>query len=242
MYVSELQTDLLSLGVENEFVSYTPGKGLVDTTLYDDINTQGSSGTNTTPYAVADWVWQPITWSLRIGIQVFLSVLGIGGNALVVAVLLRRGVGRSSADTLVLNLAAADFLTSVFNFPIPVAVRVPKTATGEIYCRFVFTSFFLWVNILSSIFTLTAASLERYAAVVHPIRWNRYKRRQHVNLGLVLIWFVATIMPIDLLLATGVDDESRSCQVEHTTYAGQVALAMVTFVFNFLIPASIISQ
>ncbi|XP_071483564.1 allatostatin-A receptor-like [Diadema antillarum] len=237
-FVAGLETSILSLGAENACLSYTSGGGQTDTTHYDDIRSLWSSETETTTFIDADWVWQPITWSLRIGIQAFLSVLGIGGNALVMAVLLRRGLKRSSADTLVGNLAAADFLTSVFIFPIPVAVRVPKTASAEIYCRFVFTSFFLWVSILSSIFTLTAASLERYVAVVHPIRWSRYKRRQQVILGLVFIWFAATALPFDLLLSTGVGKASSSCQVEHATYAGQIVLALANFIFAFLIPAS----
>ncbi|XP_072170112.1 allatostatin-A receptor-like [Diadema setosum] len=237
-FVAELETNILSLGAENARSSYMPGEDQTDTTHYVDIRSQRSSETHITPFNDADWVWQPITWSLRIGIQVFLSVLGIGGNALVMAVLLRRGVGRSSADTLVGSLAATDFLTSVFIFPIPVAVSVPKTAIAEMYCRFVFTSFFLWVSIISSIFTLTAASLERYVAVVHPIRWSRYKRRQQVILGLVFIWFAATALPFDLLLSTGVGKASSSCQVEHATYAGQIVLALAIFIFAFLIPTS----
>ncbi|XP_071483575.1 allatostatin-A receptor-like [Diadema antillarum] len=237
-FVAELETNIMSLGAENARLSYTPGEDQTDTTHYVDIRSQRSSETHTTPFIDADWVWQPITWSLRNGIQAFLSVLGIGGNALVLAVLLRRGVGRSSADTLVGNLAAADFLTSVFIFPIPIAVRVPKTVIAEMYCRFVFTSFFLWVSITSSIFTLTAASLERYAAVVHPIRWSRYKRRQQVILGLVFIWFAATALPFELLLSTVVGKASSSCQVEHATYPGQIVLALAIFIFAFLIPTS----
>ncbi|XP_071495027.1 allatostatin-A receptor-like [Diadema antillarum] len=237
-FAAELETSILSLDAENARSSYMPGEDHTDTTHYVDIRSQRSSETHTTLFIDADWMWQPITWSLRIEIQAFLSVLGIGGNALVMAVLLRRGLKRSSADTLVGNLAAADFLTSVFIFPIPVAVRVPKTASAEMYCRFIFTSFFLWVSILSSIFTLTAASLERYAAVVHPIRWSRYKRRQQVILGLVFIWFAATALPFELLLSNGVGKASSSCQVEHATYAGQIVLALATFIFSFLIPAS----
>ncbi|XP_071494995.1 allatostatin-A receptor-like [Diadema antillarum] len=236
-FVADFQTEILSMGADNAHSSYTPVEGQVDTTRYDNIKGQRSRETNTTPYILADWVWQPITWSLRLGIQASLSVLGISGNALVMAVLLRRGVERSSADTLVGNLAAADFFTSVFIFPVPVAIHVPKTATAEMYCRFVFTSFFLWVSIMSSILTLTAASLERYAAVVHPIQWNRYKRRHHVILSLVLIWFAAGIVPIDLLLATGFDKASSSCQVKHPTYAGQIVIAMVSFIFGFVLPA-----
>ncbi|XP_071495016.1 galanin receptor 2b-like [Diadema antillarum] len=234
--VVELETEILSLGVENGRSSYKPGEGQMDTTHHDDIREQRSSEIHTPPYPIADWVWQPITWSLRLAIQVFSSVLGTSGNALVMAILLRRGVERNSADTLVGNLAVADFLTSVFLFPIPVAVHVPKTAMGEMYCRVIFTSFFLWVSILSSIFTLTAASVERYAAVVHPIRWSRYKRRQHVNVCLVFIWFAATGLTTDLLLGTGVDEESRSCQVEHPTNAGQIFLATVSFILGFVIP------
>ncbi|XP_071494984.1 somatostatin receptor type 4-like [Diadema antillarum] len=106
------------------------------------------------------------------------------------------------------------------------------------YCRFVFTSFFVWVSVLSSIFLLSAASLERYVAVVHPIRWNRYKRRQYVNVGIVLIWFAATALTTDLPLTTSVNDASGPCHVKHLTYAGQIVLAMVYFVFGFVFPAT----
>ncbi|XP_071495007.1 allatostatin-A receptor-like [Diadema antillarum] len=238
IFTVQVEKDILSLGAENSCSFCKPGEDQADTTHYDNTKAERIIESHATPFVEPDWVWQPITWSLRMKIQVFLSVLGITGNALVMAVLLCRNVVRSSADTLVGNLATADFITSIFIFPIPEAVRVPKTAIGEMYCRFVYTSFFLWVSILGSIFTLTAASLERYAAVVHPIRWSRYKKRRHMNLCLVLIWFAATALPFELLLSTGVGKASSSCQVEHATYAGQIVLALATFIFGFLIPAS----
>nr|XP_054757266.1 uncharacterized protein LOC129263379 [Lytechinus pictus] len=119
------------------------------------------------------WRWHYPTWSWWQLVQLTSSVLGVVGQMLVMLVIWQRRAMNRSADTLIGALAVADFLTSILILPLPVAVSVPSTLLGEIYCRFIFNGFFMWLAVGASIHTLALISVERLIAVMYPILFNR---------------------------------------------------------------------
>ncbi|XP_071505982.1 melatonin receptor type 1A-like [Diadema antillarum] len=136
----------------------------------------------------AGWTWR-IVWSWTNLLQLLLTVVGIVGNLLVIFALLGRKAARYSTDIFIGALAVADFLTSVFMIPIPVAGRVPDTLAGNVYCKLVFSSYLMWLFVTASAFILTGMSVERFVAVVCPLHFHQIftKRRVYFYLASVSV-------------------------------------------------------
>ncbi|XP_041453671.1 galanin receptor 2a-like [Lytechinus variegatus] len=101
---------------------------------------------------------------------------GMAGNALVCFVLIRVPPLRTRTSRFVVNLAIADFLTSFWLIPIhvfPQVPSIPKGLAGEFMCRFYISKYILWLFIITSIYFLVVVTLERYVAVVHPLKYKR---------------------------------------------------------------------
>ncbi|XP_072182311.1 allatostatin-A receptor-like [Diadema setosum] len=187
----------------------------------------------------AVWTWQPVEWTWWMILQLVLSILGIVGNFLVIIVLFRRRALNQSTDTLIGALAVADFLTSVFMIPIPTATWVPTTWLGELYCRLLFTSFFLWICVSGSIFTLTAISVERFIAVQFPFAFNRLLRRRHVVISIFVIWGCALAADIFIVLTISVESSSNSCAYHFPSQVSQEIAGVTSYLLHFVIPAAV---
>ena len=185
----------------------------------------------------SEWVWKPIKWDWWVILQMIAAVTGILGNLLVIILLFQRRKKSRSTDLLVGALATADLLTSIFMIPLPSAYQVPSTILGQIYCKFVFTSIFMWVSVIASILTLTFIPVERYIAVVYPFCCKEFLSRKKVLTVVVLTWFIGFVLNTLPVLITTVDPSSR-CSVVYPT-ATQLTMGLVLFVIEFLIPALI---
>ncbi|XP_062440684.1 type-2 angiotensin II receptor [Rhea pennata] len=116
-------------------------------------------------------------------------ILGLVGNSVVVAVLCRQSGPKTVANIYIFNLAMADLLC---------LVTLPFWATyyahgynwlfGSLMCKI--SSSVLCLNMFASIFFITCMSLDRYHAIVHPIRSQRRTLQQAYVIALV-VWSLA---------------------------------------------------
>ena len=131
--------------------------------------------TNTTTVAAAPPIYIPALLTSFIVPVTFgiVGVVGIFGNALVILVVVTNAQMRSTTNVLILNLAFADLLFIVF--------CVPFTATdyalnhwpfgpplGQLACQAV--QYLIYVTSSVSIYTLILMSVDRFLAVVFPVR------------------------------------------------------------------------
>ncbi|XP_041470881.1 allatostatin-A receptor-like [Lytechinus variegatus] len=159
--------------------------GALSTSVAIDAN--GGNGASATGEGFA---WSSILWNPLVIIQMIFSLLGVFGNALVIAVLYQHRAANRVTDTLIGNLAAADLLTSLFVIPIPRVQHVPGNWEGQVYCKVVQSSVLMWANMAVSTYLLVAISIERYLAVVHPVYFSMILSRRRVESTIVLIWVV----------------------------------------------------
>ncbi|XP_071500022.1 galanin receptor 2b-like [Diadema antillarum] len=124
-------------------------------------------------------------------LQLICSVLGIFGNLLVLLALFKRGATHHTTDIFIGALGLADFLTSVFILPLPVAKGVPDTLGGAIYCKVIFSRFLMWMSIHASAYTLTGMSVERFLAVIFPLRFSQWVTRRRVIIYITAVWMCA---------------------------------------------------
>ncbi|XP_077866442.1 substance-P receptor-like [Saccoglossus kowalevskii] len=120
-------------------------------------------------------------------------VLSITGNALVIVVLLFGKSVSGDLDIFIVNLAVADLTMAVFSMPF--------TFTTLMYGHWIFGGamcptmlFVQQVSVCVSIYTLTAIGIDRYFAVMYPlkIRWTKNRNR----LVILAVWIVSAVLSI----------------------------------------------
>ncbi|XP_031440132.1 type-1 angiotensin II receptor A [Clupea harengus] len=172
-------------------------------------------------------------------------VLGIVGNSMVVAIIYCYMKLKTVANVFVLNLAVSD-LTFVLTLP----MWATFTATGY---HWPFGSFLckasaglVIFNLYTSIFFLTALSIDRYLAIVHPMRSRRRRTLLYARLTCVLIWIFAFVLSVPTAYTRGVFQIENSndtvCGIWHRSeHIGLlVSLNMLKSVLGFLVPFVVI--
>ncbi|XP_071478278.1 allatostatin-A receptor-like [Diadema antillarum] len=192
-------------------------------------NVQTSSG----------WSWQAVVWSWWLILQMFTAMLGIVGNSLVIIVLfIRRELSRST-DTLVGALAAADLLASVFMIPLPQALKVPTSFLGQVYCKVVHSSMFLWVSFEASTYTLTAIAVERYIAVAYPFHFKNLVTRKWVIIVIIANWILGFMITSYIFKSAILDKCTNHCAPAFLSKDVQMLIGTILFLMDFVLPALI---
>ncbi|XP_071478276.1 allatostatin-A receptor-like [Diadema antillarum] len=183
------------------------------------------------------WSWQAVVWSWWLILQMFTAILGIVGNSLVIIVLfIRRELSRPT-DTLVGALAAADLLASVFMIPLPQALTVPTSFLGQVYCKVVHSSMFLWVSFEASTYTLTAIAVERYIAVAYPFQFKNLVTRKRVTIVIIANWILGFMITSYIFKSAMLDNSTNHCAPAFLSKDVQMLIGTNLFLMNFLLPA-----
>nr|XP_054767251.1 kappa-type opioid receptor-like [Lytechinus pictus]XP_054767252.1 kappa-type opioid receptor-like [Lytechinus pictus] len=168
-----------------------------------------------------------------------LAIVGFLGNLLVVLVIIRQQRRRTSTDKLILALAVADLLTSIFIIPIPTPSSLPYGVLGELYCKVVYSSVCMWISIMASVFTLIMISGERYVAVCYPFRYQRLFAGYRPDIILCVIWIISFIINTNSFYVSFVDTPGVNCTVKFPTPEFQMFFGIVLFLVEYLIPVII---
>ncbi|XP_056091437.1 type-1 angiotensin II receptor [Rhinichthys klamathensis goyatoka] len=172
-------------------------------------------------------------------------IIGIVGNSLVVTVIYFCLKLKTVANIFVLNLAVSD-LTFLLTLPI----WAIYTATGY---QWLFGSFLckaiagmVLFNLYTSVFFLTALSIDRYLAIVHPVRSRRCRTVVYARVTCILVWIVAFL----LSLPTALIRKTHLIQNINVTVCGildkgdipnvLVTLSLMKSVLGFILPITII--
>ncbi|XP_002738788.1 QRFP-like peptide receptor [Saccoglossus kowalevskii] len=123
----------------------------------------------------------------------FTMVLSITGNALVMVVLLCGKSGRGDLNIFIVNLAVADLSMAVLSMPF--------TFTTLMYGHWIFGAamcpvmlFAQQVSVCVSIYTLTVIGINRYFAVMYPLKIGWTKNRNRIFV--LSVWVVSVILSI----------------------------------------------
>lgn len=177
-------------------------------------------------------------------------VIGIVGNSMVVAVIYCYMKLKTVANIFVLNLAVSD-LTFLITLP----MWATFTATGYHWpfggflCKA--SAGLVIFNLYTSIFFLTALSIDRYLAIVHPVRSRRFRTVVYARITCVVIWLFAFVLSVPVALTRDVhnitDFNNTVCGILHQTAENAVqlkrlllAIGLMKSLLGFLVPFIII--
>ncbi|XP_041483432.1 dopamine D2-like receptor [Lytechinus variegatus] len=133
--------------------------------------------------------------------EIIIGCFGIFGNLTSVLVLGRRSV-RNQTNWLIVNQAVVDALVSFFlvaAVSTQIAGVSPKNmdrVSGEIFCKFWGSLSIVFGGFAISTFNLTAISIERYIAVVHPIWYLSHFKQRAMVILITLAWCLAPVLQI----------------------------------------------
>nr|XP_054758657.1 allatostatin-A receptor-like [Lytechinus pictus] len=186
----------------------------------------------------SEWIWEPLSWQWDIILQLISAIVGILGNLLVIVVIFSRRSSGRTTDILIGSLAVADLLTSVAIVPYPTPIRVPHSWLGMLWCIVMYQNFPLWLPVTASSYILMAMSVERYIAVVYPLRFSRIVTFRRVNIVIILIWLLACLSLLFAFFVTGIDETYGFCTLTLTSRHELAAMGYYWFCLRIVVPVA----
>jgi len=153
----------------------------------------------------SDYFGQPL-YSPPLQIVVVLSlfygaislVAVLGNSTVILIVLTSRRMQKSVTNFFIANLALADVIIGLFAIPFQFqAALLQRWNLPEFLCPF--CPFFQNLSVNASIFTLTAIAVDRYKAIMFPLKSHASKSRTKVII--LIIWIVSAILAVPMAIA-----------------------------------------
>ncbi|XP_056265562.1 somatostatin-like receptor F_48D10.1 [Pseudoliparis swirei] len=137
-----------------------------------------------------------------ISLTVFL--VGLTGNTLAIYVVLRYAKMKTVTNSYILNLAVADELY-IIGLPLITTQNVLSYwPFGSFLCRVVMTADSM--NQFTSIFCLTVMSIDRYLAVVHPIRSTKWRHPRVAKVVSAAVWALSFVVVLPVVIFSDVQE------------------------------------
>lgn len=189
-----------------------------------------------TPY---EFTWEPVVWTWWLVCQLVLALVGLFGNVIVIIIYSRKNRLKSATNMFIMALASADMISSITLIPLPSAKTTTNGIIGQLYCKVVHSNVILWISIVASIFTLTVISVERYFAVVFPIRYRNVFSKSRPKVVILLVWITSFIINSFSYFVTYRDPATAGCVVDFRTPFIQAAIGTTLFFLEYFIPVVI---
>nr|XP_046264926.1 neuromedin-U receptor 1-like [Scatophagus argus] len=177
-------------------------------------------------------------------------LVGVLGNSLTCAVILRYRVMQTPTNYYLLSLAVSDLLVLLLGMPLELYEMWQNYPflLGEGGCYF--KTFLFETVCFASILNVTALSVERYMAVVHPLKVKHMATRAHVKRVIFMLWVLSMLCAVPNTSLHGIEvlppwfgrqfPRSAICNVVKPTWIYNLIILISTVVF-FLLPMLIIS-
>jgi len=181
----------------------------------------------------------PAFKAAKLSLYAIIFLISVVGNALVCVVIARRRRMRTVTNIFVLNLAASDLAITCICIPfdIPVQENNYKWPYGGFACKILYP--LQTVAMFASIFTLTAVSLNRFWAIVHPLR--KQMRKIHAVGVIIIIWIICILLTVPYVFVLRLDKTTMECGEYWPGVNYRKAYTASLFVLQYLLPLSVIA-
>ncbi|KAK3584531.1 hypothetical protein CHS0354_039265 [Potamilus streckersoni] len=169
-----------------------------------------------------------------------ITILGLVGNILTITVILFHKAIRGITKYPILNLAIADLLYVIFCVPFKaIYPALHFWPCGDTFCRI--HTYLEYVCYFASMYILVLVSLDRYIALVHPIKAIILRTKRNCKILLVTLWSLIILGNIPFLFMAkevnlnpeSIDEQGKVC----TFHFEDVSSSYVyLFVFSYMLP------
>ena len=171
------------------------------------------------------------------------------GNFLLISIIKRRPDTRSITGFLFVNMAVADLLVTSFVMPVSIAWLYTggkwlPGILGHITCTLVY--FLFYVTLAASFLSLTLMSVDRYLAVIFPLR--RFPRFRRPKLLAVVVWLSSMVFSIPAAVVWRLEEYKPlrificTPQLERLRTFSMKGYYIYLVLIMYLIPLSVISS
>ncbi|XP_072299575.1 somatostatin receptor type 5-like [Eucyclogobius newberryi] len=144
-------------------------------------------------------------------IFIIVFVVGLLGNTLVIYVVFRYTKMKTVTNLYILNLALADELY-ILGIPFLCTQNVLSYwPYGEFLCKIYMTADIM--SQFTSTFCLTVMSIDRYLAVVHPLKSVKWRKPQVAKIINALLWVVSFLIALPVTIFSNIQDEFNTCNI-----------------------------
>ncbi|XP_054830566.1 gastrin/cholecystokinin type B receptor [Eublepharis macularius] len=178
--------------------------------------------------------------TVRLLLYSIIFLLGVFGNTLVIAVLVRNKRLRTVTNSFLLSLSLSDLLVALFCIPFTFIPNVMGTFIfGKVVCKAV--AYFMGMSVSVSTFSLVAIAIERYNAICKPLQSRVWQTRSHAYRVIVATWLLSALLMLPYPVYTTTISQATHpgiYQCHHNwpgNYAKQ-AWSVILLVVLFLIP------
>lgn len=132
-------------------------------------------------------------------------MVGVLGNSLTCTVILRYRVMQTPTNYYLLSLAVSDLLVLLIGMPLEIYEMWQNYPflLGKGGCYF--KTFLFETVCFASILNVTALSVERYMAVVHPLKVKYMTTRAHAKRVIIMLWVLSIICAVPNTSLHGID-------------------------------------
>ncbi|KAG7267440.1 hypothetical protein CRUP_033395 [Coryphaenoides rupestris] len=168
-----------------------------------------------------------------------ICVLGLAGNSLVAVAILKLDKMASATTVYIFNLALADGLFMV-GLPF-VAIQNFKNHWdfGDVACKLVMV--LDGINQFTSVFCLTVMSVDRYMALVDPLRFARWRTPRRAKVVSAGLWLFSLVPVLPMALHFSARDGLCTVDPGLGSEAWWLGFLSYTFALGFALPFTVMT-
>ncbi|CAH1794365.1 unnamed protein product [Owenia fusiformis] len=167
---------------------------------------------------------------------IVLIIVAVGGNAMVCYVVCLYPSMHTATNYFIVNLACSDILTAILCIPFTFisTALIHHWPFGSVMCPVVFTSQVAAVCL--SAFTLVAISLDRFIAIIFPMRPRMTTKISLVIIALIWLFAIAVAMPSAIVAKIKHEEGKDYCREQWDYPQQQQSYSLAILVLQYFLP------
>ncbi|XP_038055735.1 octopamine receptor beta-1R-like [Patiria miniata] len=176
--------------------------------------------------------------------ELIIGLLGIAGNFLVCLSIIRAKFMHNITNYILLSLAIADFVVClnilIFNkYVLDVGdldFHPSSPLVGEILCQLFDDKILVWWSSKTSVMHLMFVAIERFVAIVQPLRYKRYFTVRRLIVLFVAMWLLSLLLQLPYMLTPDFNPDTSQCDRPRISTFSRIFYVFTNFLF-IIIPS-----